>query len=162
MAKTLKVVQRNKADKLYRFVNFTVDVIFSVFLIWSFYIIYLLLKSSFFITEINPALTEEEHSNHVLDGLYLLLLYAFVLFLTELATGGRSLGKFITGTKVVKNDGSTLTLKDLLLRNFSRVIPLEQVTFIGNLGWHDEFSNTTVVKVDNFEKEKTSKLLWKV
>ncbi|SFC20820.1 RDD family protein [Kaistella jeonii] len=84
-----------------------------------------------------------------------LLVYAFIMFLAETATKGRSLGKLITGTKVVKTDGSKLTMLELLKRNFIRAVPFDQLSFIGSKGWHDNFSDTAVVRIRSFEKEKS-------
>jgi hypothetical protein len=68
---------------------------------------------------------------------------------------GRSLGKLITGTKVIKTDGSELSYTDLLKRNFIRAVPFDQLSFMGSKGWHDNFSDTAVVRKNNFEKAKS-------
>ena len=68
------------------------------------------------------------------------------MFLTETLTKGRSLGKLITGTMVVNENGSLPTSNDFLKRNFSRIIPFDAFSFFGARGWHDSWSNTKVVK----------------
>jgi uncharacterized RDD family membrane protein YckC len=60
---------------------------------------------------------------------------------------GRTLGKFITGTKVVSADGVTPTLFRIVGRTLCRMIPFEWFTFLETspVGWHDKFSGTRVV-----------------
>lgn len=61
---------------------------------------------------------------------------------------GRTLGKLITGTKVVNEQGDKPSLLQILGRSFSRLIPFEAFSFFGSegRGWHDSFSKTYVVK----------------
>ncbi|NOQ73997.1 MAG: hypothetical protein GQ574_18470 [Crocinitomix sp.] len=59
---------------------------------------------------------------------------------------GATPGKFLTGSKVVKNDGSQLKLGDTFSRTFSRMVPFEPFSFLGNnAGWHDKWTKTKVV-----------------
>ena len=56
---------------------------------------------------------------------------------------GRTLGKFITGTKVVSADGETPTASQIVGRTFCRMIPFEAFSFAREtcpVGWHDKFS----------------------
>ncbi len=64
------------------------------------------------------------------------------------ATLGRTLGKLITGTKVVNADGNTATMGQVVGRSFARFIPFEAFSFLGETGrgWHDSLSKTYVVK----------------
>jgi uncharacterized RDD family membrane protein YckC len=59
----------------------------------------------------------------------------------------RTLGKFITGTKVVTADGGPPSLGQVLGRTFARFIPFEHFSFLGTpaVGWHDSLSGTRVV-----------------
>lgn len=77
-------------------------------------------------------------------GIPILLAYYFVLE----ATTGRTLGKLITGTKVVNQDGGTPTLGQIAGRTFCRLIPFEAFSFFGTppRGWHDSIPKTFVVK----------------
>jgi len=64
---------------------------------------------------------------------------------------GRTLGKLITGTKVVNEDGGTPTFGQILGRSACRFIPFEPFSFLFGTdvkfpaGWHDRFSKTRVV-----------------
>ncbi|MEQ1904426.1 MAG: RDD family protein [Pirellulaceae bacterium] len=77
-------------------------------------------------------------------GIPILLVYYFVFEITT----SRTLGKLITGTKVVNENGGTPTLGQILGRTFCRLIPFEAFSFFGTppRGWHDSLSKTYVVK----------------
>lgn len=63
-------------------------------------------------------------------------------------TLGRTLGKLITGTKVVNAEGGDATVGQVIGRSFARYIPFEVFSFLGETGrgWHDSLSKTYVVK----------------
>ena len=61
---------------------------------------------------------------------------------------GRTLGKLITGTKVVDSEGGKPTFGRILGRTFARFVPFEAFSFLGRKqpkGWHDSWSNTMVI-----------------
>jgi uncharacterized RDD family membrane protein YckC len=60
--------------------------------------------------------------------------------------GGRTLGKLITGSKAVREDGTSLTWKDACLRSLSRMVPFEPFSALGGAPWHDRWTKTTVVR----------------
>jgi uncharacterized RDD family membrane protein YckC len=60
---------------------------------------------------------------------------------------GQTVGKMITKTKVVNLDGGKPTTQQMLVRTFSRIIPLEPVLLIGGKWLHDSLSQTRVVNV---------------
>ncbi len=60
---------------------------------------------------------------------------------------GQTVGKMITKTKVVNLDGGKPTTQQMLVRTFSRAIPLEPVLIIGGKWLHDSLSQTRVVKI---------------
>jgi uncharacterized RDD family membrane protein YckC len=62
------------------------------------------------------------------------------------ATKGRTLGKLITGTAAVKDDGTALTFKDVLLRSVCRLIPFEPISILFGGFWHDTLAHTMVIK----------------
>lgn len=66
------------------------------------------------------------------------------------ALWGRTLGKLLTGTRVVAANGGHPTLPQLLGRTFARIIPFEPFSFLDKnnpVGWHDSLSGTRVVSV---------------
>lgn len=80
----------------------------------------------------------------IVIGIPILLFYYFVLE----ATTSRTLGKLITGTKVVNEKGEKATIGQIAGRTFARLIPFEAFSFFGTptRGWHDSLPKTFVVK----------------
>lgn len=87
------------------------------------------------------------------DGVDLLLLAYLIwiintlLYYTICEKGfkGYTLGKLITGTRAIRNDGNELTFKDALLRSLCRLVPFEWLSGFG-YPWHDSWTNTMVIK----------------
>lgn len=97
-----------------------------------------------FFTEINPI--AELAINLSIMGLY----FIFMETLTQ-----RTIGKYITGTKVVMADGSKPEAGVIVKRTLCRFIPFEQFSFIGSAprGWHDSLSDTYLVDIKKYEAE---------
>jgi len=74
---------------------------------------------------------------------FLVVLYTF----SEGASQGRSVGKLMTRTKVVREDGSEISWKDAFVRSLCRLIPFEPFTAFGGYPLHDRISHTKVIKV---------------
>jgi uncharacterized RDD family membrane protein YckC len=63
------------------------------------------------------------------------------------ATLGRTLGKFVSGTRVVTESGGKPTVGQILLRSLVRLVPFEWASFLGSSpGWHDRWSKTRVIR----------------
>lgn len=79
---------------------------------------------------------------------YLNTFVSLILYytLTEGLTG-RTLGKLITGTKVVTEEGLRPSFGKAFGRSLCRLIPFEVFSFLGGRGWHDSFTDTYVIKV---------------
>lgn len=63
------------------------------------------------------------------------------------ASTGRTLAKFLTGTKVVDIDGRPIGFGQALVRNLIRQIPIDAFSFLFGRGWHDKWSKTRVVRI---------------
>lgn len=64
----------------------------------------------------------------------------------ETTTRGRTVGKIITGSIAVTDDGNPLTFKKALLRSLCRLIPFNELSALGNRPWHDSITKTVVIK----------------
>ena len=64
------------------------------------------------------------------------------------ALTGRTLGKLITGTRVVTETGGPPDVATVLVRTLCRFVPFEAFSFFGTpcVGWHDSWSKTRVIK----------------
>ena len=93
------------------------------------------------------------NSTTAMAGLQMILIFVnlgmYVAYFTliEGLSNGRSLGKLATRTRVVKEDGSPITLKDAFIRSLCRCIPFEPFSMLAGRPWHDTISRTKVVKI---------------
>lgn len=76
------------------------------------------------------------------------ILASFIYYTFSEGLTGRTIGKLITGTKVVSDDGTAPSIGQVALRSICRHIPFEPFSFLGSTanGWHDTLSATYVVK----------------
>ena len=137
-------VGEHKANKGLRFLNYLIDLVAVIFILAI-----VLIILSFTSEALGLTISEES----ILFDLFIYVLVVIIYFLIEFVTKGRSLGKLITGTKVVMIDGTEPTTKDYFVRNLCRIIPFDALTFLGENGWHDKISKTTVVRKRAFEEE---------
>ncbi len=65
---------------------------------------------------------------------------------------GKTIGKLMTGTRVVDMHGEKPGFRRIVKRSIARLIPFEAFSFLGNAnrGWHDSLSDTYVVKSQEF------------
>jgi uncharacterized RDD family membrane protein YckC len=68
---------------------------------------------------------------------------------------GKSIGKYVTNTKVMMADGSKPEPYSIFIRSLSRLIPFDQLSFLGTIprGWHDTLSKTVVVDLKKYNQE---------
>ena len=68
----------------------------------------------------------------------------------------RTVGKFITQTIVVDENGEKPNHETILVRTLCRLIPFEILSFLGMpaRGWHDRISKTYVVNKNLLEEKK--------
>ncbi|MBW8359824.1 MAG: RDD family protein [Weeksellaceae bacterium] len=151
MAKLLQVVERNKAANGKRFANYLIDLII-FYLVFTVVVLIIGALSGDF----EGFLMKLENTSRLVDTLQTMGAYFAFTFLMEYATTGRSIGKYVTGTAVVKTDGTPLTVTDYLLRNLYRIVPFDALSFFGNTGWHDKWSSTRVINKTAYENSKTS------
>lgn len=141
-----------------RFLHYIVDLIVIMLVLAGLFLGFLFLYYTLAddTTVMDDFLDATENINPLLDRLITAFVLALVYFAMESLTKGRSIGKYITKTKVVMEDGAAPSGLDYLKRSFSRVIPFEQFSFLGasGRGWHDTISKTYVVDIDKFEAKK--------
>lgn len=72
--------------------------------------------------------------------------YLFYYTFCEKVFKGYTLGKLVSGTRAIRQDGAELTFKDAFLRSLSRLVPFEQFSiWFGNGLWHDAWTKTRVI-----------------
>ena len=127
-----------------RFANYIIDVI-------VFYIVVFFL--AMVIAMVDPSLLSwmeaTDAGTNLLSSLISLLLYGIIMGITEAITGGRSLGKLITGTRAVNADGSPVSMQTAFWRGLCRAVPFEAFSALGapSYPWHDKWTNTYVIDI---------------
>jgi len=121
-----------------RFVNYLLDSVCYVLLAMGVGIMTVLVGGE-------AALDAVDRVPDIVFGSVILLLY----YVPQESLMGKTLAKFLTGTKVVAADGSVPPLGAIIGRTFCRMIPFEPFSFFGGngspRGWHDRISGTKVV-----------------
>ena len=118
-----------------RFVNFLID--FIVWLVLAFIISFLV---GLFVQPTDQGMIS-------LIG-YFLIFGTFIAYYAIMEIKfQKTLGKFVTKTKVVKMNGEKPTDRDIITRTFCRLIPFDRLSFLFvKNGIHDFLSKTKVVK----------------
>jgi uncharacterized RDD family membrane protein YckC len=79
-------------------------------------------------------------------------------FLWEKLSNGRTIGKYVTNTRVISTDGADLTTQQVLYRSLCRMVPFDALSFLGGgNGWHDSWTDTRVINIKNYEAERQAK-----
>lgn len=101
---------------------------------------------------------EEEPGLNLLDRLLTLVVYGLYMFAIEALFKGKSLGKLITGTRAVNEDGSNVSPKAALLRGLSRAVPFNALSALGSPAypWHDKWTKTYVIDEKQSNRPATS------
>jgi len=73
--------------------------------------------------------------------------FYFIYYVTFEVVSGRTLGKVLTGTRVVTTTGLALSIPTAIVRTLCRFLPFEPISFsLGETWWHDSLSRTQVVR----------------
>lgn len=158
MKKLLKIVEFNKASAGMRFLNLIIDrtVVSIFFFLFGFLGVFIdnILGIDFFYSTVSKL----SQMDKLMDILITSSIYFLYTFLMEYFTKGRTIGKYITGTRVIRTDGQNPTFEEYLIRNISRLVPFDAFSFLGGgNGWHDSWSDTRVINIKNYEAEKQAK-----
>lgn len=134
------------ASKGLRFANLLIDIV-------SFYVIGIVIGLVFGALALSNNTTLDESTMGSGFGRALLIQYliSFTIVvayytLMEVLSKGRTIGKFLTGTKAVSKTGADLTWKQGFIRSVCRIIPFEAFSILFGEAWHDSLSNTVVIK----------------
>lgn len=126
-----------------RFANYLIDgIAFYVFL----FIIGTLLGTMPVQNEHNYYEEESLVGSPWADFLFIYLIYVLYYSIFEGLTKGKTLGKLITGTVAVQENGDSISWKDALLRSLGRIVPFEPFSAFGRAPWHDSWTKTLVIK----------------
>ena len=134
------VIQLVPANLGKRLTNYLIDVIVFSFLV------------SFLLVLVAPAyplaskLTNKQPIG-LMDQLMVSFLYGLYMSVMEAVLKGKTIGKYITGTRAVSKNGLSINAQTAFVRGLIRLIPFEQLSAISfpPYPWHDRWSKSIVV-----------------
>ncbi|KAF2507916.1 RDD family protein [Flavobacterium zhairuonense] len=103
-----------------------------------------------------PGLLSWLENISTLEDRLLFILINIIYYVFTEGLFGRSVGKLITGTVVVDENGLKPAFDVILKRSLCRIIPFDGLSFFGSRGWHDSISDTYVVNKKDLEEELKS------
>ena len=141
-------IQYVRASTGQRFLNFLIDNIlmqYGLGYLTGTLVVFFLAR---LVPEFSYRLFNSDNQISILLLSYIISLFNYLIYYTfcEKVFNGYTLGKLITGTKALRNDGQPLTLKDAFMRSLSRLVPFEAISAFGGYPWHDSWTNTQVIK----------------
>lgn len=151
--KEFTVTDEMLASKGKRLLNYFIDLAF-------FYALFMLLGMLLYLIaelttneELIYFLIELENFNPLIDRLLTAVLLVIYYVILE-SLSQKSIGKLITRTKVVLENGEKPAFEVFIKRSLCRIIPFDQLSFLGKKGWHDSISKTYVIDDKVFEEQK--------
>ena len=135
------------ASQKQRFINYIVDLVY-LFVIGSIIGTFYALICIALNVEIFDFESQSIVVSKVTDYILTAIIGTFYYSLFE-ATTGRSIGKYVTKTKVVNEKGEKPEFKTIVIRSRCRYIPFNAFSFLNAeaSGWHDSISKTKVIEV---------------
>ncbi|MDR7208218.1 RDD family protein [Flavobacterium piscis] len=133
-----------------RFLNYVLDHIFFVVLLILIGVVLGILISLFNFTSVSIWI--ESLGDLGWNCVVIIISISYYTLFESLS--GRTLGKLITGTIVVNENGKKPDFGTVFKRSLCRLIPFNAFSFLFNpgLGWHDSISDTYVVDKKSLEE----------
>ena len=133
-------VNLQQASQGKRLANYLIDIFtFYVFL----FILSFILPQRFLLAP----LISQSGFQVIYGRLLILFLYGLFMACVEAACKGKSLGKLITRTRAVNEDGTPIAPRTAFIRGLSRAVPFDNFSALGSPSypWHDKWSHTYVI-----------------
>jgi uncharacterized RDD family membrane protein YckC len=136
----MKENELNLAVKSQRIINLVVDMV-------AFFVVWIILIVIITIAGLNQTYTDETGEQIPLVPFIVLLPTFWGYYILTEILFQKTLGKFLTKTKVVSLTGSKPSAIQIVFRTLSRSIPFEYLSYLLTVeGIHDRLSKTRVVK----------------
>jgi uncharacterized RDD family membrane protein YckC len=125
-----------------RFGNWLIDRV-AIYLVYRF----LLFKPVVAVLTLVYQYSESRTVLYICSYLFYVTFLVIVLAAQESLAHGKTLGKMITGTRAVNEDGTPISGRTAFLRNISRLVPFEAFSALGSpcWPWHDRWTKTYVI-----------------
>jgi uncharacterized RDD family membrane protein YckC len=103
----------------------------------------------------NTVIEQENTPAFKIIDFFISIMVGLTYYIGFEAATGRTIGKYVTGTKVVDNYGKKPDTSTIIARSLCRLIPFNAFSFLNSKssGWHDSISKTRVVNVKSFYDE---------
>jgi uncharacterized RDD family membrane protein YckC len=138
--------QYQEASNGQRFLNLLIDVLLMRYVLsWGVGYVLGMVLAKFF-PEFLIAILDEGFEYYLISYIISALTITLYYTICEKLFNGYTLGKIITGTRAIRENGEELRFKDALLRSLCRLVPFEWFSGFGYRPWHDTWTNTVVVK----------------
>ena len=158
--KNFRVTPDLYASKGNRFANFIIDKIVFYALLMGLGFFSAIIVYTFFTdtSAFDQLLVDIDNMSSLMDRLVTSIIFIIFYMIAEILLKGKTVGKYITKTVVVMEDGSKPKASDIVLRSLCRLIPFDAFSFLGTegKGWHDTVSNTFVVDEKKLKSKKNS------
>ena len=101
-----------------------------------------------FFPDYTRRIISDQNNGDLLLISYIIVIFNYIIYYTicEKAFKGYTLGKLITGTRAIQEDGGELSFRNAILRSLSRLVPFEAFSGFAPRPWHDTWTKTMVVK----------------
>jgi uncharacterized RDD family membrane protein YckC len=148
--RTFRITNDLLASPGQRFLNYIIDLLMQYALVFILSIFFGIIAAVSGREDILQGMQELSRWQEYLIGAIMILSYYNIME----ATLSRTVGKYITKTIVVMEDGSKPAMRAILIRTLCRLIPFEPFSCFGPRGWHDSIAHTCVVKKDAFQEAR--------
>ncbi|HEU0137447.1 MAG TPA: RDD family protein [Flavobacterium sp.] len=147
---TYRVTQDIFASSGQRVSNYLIDLVIQYLLLFAIAFVAVILGNIFEVYAIGDYFASMDRIDEYLWGVLMIIVYYGIVE----SLLGRSLAKYITKTVVVLEDGSKPDAGTIMKRTFSRLIPFDAFSFLGEKtrGWHDTISDTYVVRKEMLDE----------
>ena len=139
-------IEYTEATHAQRLTNYIIDVLLMRYGI-TWLTTFLLMR---FLITASPETAEDWFADEpLLFVSYLIAILNHIVYYSfcEKVFRGLTLGKLVTGTRVIREDGEELTFKDAFLRSLCRLVPFEAFSIWSEKGlWHDVWTKTKVIQ----------------
>jgi uncharacterized RDD family membrane protein YckC len=134
-------IQFNYASSNVRLINYLIDMLAVIILELVIGVVILKLYGN------NSGIYSYMHIDQVGLLVFVFLLNMIYYTLFESITG-KTIGKYLTKSKVINLNGEQPGMASVLLRSLCRFVPFDQFSFLSSdhTGWHDTLSKTIVIK----------------
>lgn len=125
-----------------RFANYLIDML-------TFYVVGIVVFGTIIVLFPGSYTEASTRGGSYVQNLVSLVLYGIYMGALEAVFKGRTLGKLITGTRAVNEDGSEISAGTAFLRGLSRAVPFSVFSALGAWchPWHDRWTNTYVIDI---------------